>query len=590
MSKWEYLYMGHWLPVPDAHHKKLDKRYERPSLDAIRLKTDIGTINGVPETRSMKFKMYGESRALRTTIRRGPKSGELTLIEIKDDDYPRVLSEGARIALFNDDGTPKTIRLEYIDSSEKFLCDGGQIYQEIDGAFVSRNYEDAGITMSQFEDITKTPYIWQLKGPFRWERMRSAVHKTCTGLPAEKSTKLRHLFSNFDPKEDATEYGPYQFGDYLAQYGEIELSIAVMENFHSQVESTWQSFSPQTNARIESARASGRRMAIVKVKGHMYMILFDSGSGASGADPVIIRPMRYQKILESIEEQFEQENNSGQSENQRRQLMSELFDRLVEHGHNPSLFLMSTLQQADPYATLAPDLRVIVEGIFERLQNVDQASVPGGLSTRIQQFMPVLLDKFKECEVRLAPSAAGTPKRLALKISKTLKTGLSVPKTFKCDWPDMIKFIAKQQCWVHSGDDSTCDICMEQVPTLKHCGSSSACLKCWAQTAMETNFSCPFCRQDIEPGQLKLQAAVRVNNKRKRVTETVACSKLSIDSIISKIHEDALYKDVRPETSFDMKKWFVILLRRGLINIHQRPTEANEAKTLEDAAKIFKLL
>lgn len=590
MSKWEYLCMGHWLPVPEEYNKKLDKRYERPSLDSIRLKTPLGTIRGVPETRNMEFKIYGESDGNRSTIRRGPKVNELPLIEIKDGDYPRILSDSTRHALFNDDGTPKTTRLEHDDSSEKFMCQEGRIYQEVDGVFVSRNHGNADITSLQFEDITKTQYIWQFKGPFRWERMRSAVHKTCSSFPAEKSTKLRHLFSNFDPKEDATEYGPYQFEDYLAQHGELEMSISVMENFHSQSESNWTSFDAMTNARIESARNSGKPMTIVKVKGHTYMLLFDSGSGASGAGPVIIRPMRYQKILESIEEQFDEENNVSASEDQRRSIMSELFDTLVEHGHNPSVFLMSTLHQPNPYATLSPALRPVIEGIFNRLQNISQVD-RGGLSTRIQQFMPALLEKFKECDVRLAPNQVCRPKKLSLKISRTLKNGLSVPKTFKCDWNDMIRFIAKEQCWVHSGADSTCDICMERVPTLKHCGSSSACLKCWTQTAIETNFSCPFCRQDIEPGQLKLQAPDKPNNKRKRDSGSCCTTtKLSIDSILDKIREDDLYKDIRPETSFAMKKWFVILLRRGLINIHQRPEHGKSAKTLEDAAKIFKLV
>jgi hypothetical protein len=64
----------------------------------------------------------------------------------------------------------------------------------------------------------------------------------------------------------------------------------------------------------------------------------------------------------------------------------------------------------------------------------------------------------------------------------------------------------------------------------------------------------------------------------------------TIETILNRIREDQLYKDIVPETSFAMKKWFVILLRRGLVKIHQRPNCDQAAKSLKDAAKIFKLM
>ena len=107
-----------------------------------------------------------------------------------------------------------------------------------------------------------------------------------------KKCKLRHLFSHFDPTEDATEYGPYQFQDYLADHGEIELSVALMESFHSIVSNDWKPLDKMTNARIENARASNKPASAIKVRGHMYLLIFDSGSGASGSDAVLIRAGR----------------------------------------------------------------------------------------------------------------------------------------------------------------------------------------------------------------------------------------------------------------------------------------------------------
>ena len=546
----------------------------------------FGTLSGLPESRDMNFQVFGDSVSSRSRVRRCPKSDELSIIEVKDGDYPRILSHVARGVLFTEDGRPKDERVEYVDGSERFVCCNGELFQEIDGNTIRRPFAFPDLTKGQVDDITRTGYTWQFQGAFRWERMRTAVQQTCEELGVRAAGRLRHLFSNFDPNEDATEYGPYQFDDYLSHNGEIPLSIAVMNNYHQTKTNTWYSFDAVSNARIENARSSGRPMAMVKVKGHMYMLMFDSGSGASGAGPVLIRTMRYQKILESIEEQFEL---SGSLAEARRPLQNELYDTLVRTGQNPGAFLMHTLHSDDPYSTLPLSIRPEIERIVTELQSMP---IRGDLSTRIQQFMPALLDKFKECEIRLSPNICVKSKKLALKIARTLKSGLSVPKSYNCDWRTMIEFINREQCWEHTAKASTCDICMERRATLKHCGSSSACLKCWASTAVETNMSCPFCRQEILPGQLKLQEPTRVDHKRKRVSKKTQEEKthLNMSTILNAIHQDKLYKDVVPKTSFSMKKWFVILLRRGLIQINQRPKHEQAAKTLQDAAKEFQLL
>ena len=579
---WEYLFDGRWVPVAEPHNKTLTKRYERPSLDTLRLNMGFGTLSGIPESREMNFQVFGDPVSLRSRVRLCPSPDDLSIIEVKDGNYPRILSHEARAALFTEDGRPKDERVEYVDGSERFVCCDGELMQEIDGNLISRHFVNPDLTKGQVDDQTKTGYTWEFQGPFRWERIRAAVQQTCEELGARAAGRLRHLFSNFDPNEDATEYGPYQFDDYLSHNGEIPLAIAVMNNYHKTKTDTWYSFDAVSNARIENARSSGRPMAVVKVKGHMYMLMFDSGSGASGAGPVLIRTMRYQKILESIEEQFESSMGSVEA---RRPLQEELYDTLVRAGQNPGVFLMRALHSEDPYSSLPPPIRPEIERIMDEMH----ASGRGDLSTRIQQFMPALLEKFKECEVRLSANARGNSKKLALKIARTLKSGLSVPKSYNCDWRTMIEFINCEQCWEHTANVSTCDICMERRATLKHCGSSSACLKCWVSTAVETNMSCPFCRQEILPGQLKLQEPSRRSHKRKRVPEQQK-TPLNMNTILNAIHQDELYKDVVPKTSFSMKKWFVILLRRGLIQINQRPKHEQAAKTLQDAAKEFKLL
>lgn len=584
MSNWQYLVQGSWIPLNPNQQKKLDKRRECPTLDPIRLKTDFGMLTGVPEAVGMKFKIHGDSEFQQSKIRRGPRPGEKTIIEVVDGNYPRILSQEATNALFDDQNQPTQSEVKFADHTEVFVSKEGKLFQEINGNLVLRNFERSGLSQDQFKDITKTQYVWEFRGPFRWEKMRMAVKKACETLPTEQRCKLKHLFSHFDPTEDATEYGPYQFEDYLTDHGEIELSVALMESYHSIASDDWFPLDKMTNARIENARAVNKPASVIKVRGHMYLLMFDSGSGASGSDAVLIRAGRYQKILESIEEQYQEH---GEHNVERRQLTEDLFNLLVTHNHNPAIFLMNAFGPSDALSSVSSEIRPRVISILERLRNVEGQE---GLSTRIQQFLPALLEKFKECEIRMVAVPSLRPKKLTQKIAMTMTTGLKVPKSFRCSWKKMLGFIAEKECWETEFESSHCDICMQRAPTMKHCGGGSACLKCWTKTLTKTNFTCPFCRQDVDEGQLKLQVPVRENKKRKRATKmSMQESKMDMDTILSTIRQDKLYKDVHGQTSFSMKKWFIILLRRGLVKIHQRPKHEQAAKTLDQALTIFKL-
>ena len=95
MSNWQYLVQGSWIPLNPNQQKKLDKRHECPTLDPIRLKTDFGMLTGIPEAVGMKFKIHGDSEFQQSKIRRGPRPGEKTIIEVVDGNYPRILSQEA---------------------------------------------------------------------------------------------------------------------------------------------------------------------------------------------------------------------------------------------------------------------------------------------------------------------------------------------------------------------------------------------------------------------------------------------------------------------------------------------------------------
>lgn len=583
-TNWQYLVYGSWVSFGPKHQTKLSKRSQTPSLDQMKLKTDLGILTGVPEKGKLRFKLHGDSEYSNTLIRQGPLLGDLPMIEIKDGNYPRLLSDECFKALFTSEMTPKTELTYFRDHLETFITKEGELFQEIDGNFVQRNYVVSSVSKSQMREITSKNFVWKFKGMFRWEKMRRAVTRSYLKLSTEKSLLLKRLFESFDPTQDATEYGPYQFQDYLMDMGHVDISLALMDEFHCIDSGDWETCDGPTNARIENARAAGKPAVAFKVKGHTYLLMFDSGSGASGAEPVVIRPTRYQKILESIEEQYEASINTDH----RRQLMDDLYEILIENGHNPSMFLMSTLSSEDPLQNLSPEIRIPVSNIINQL-NVPNTQT--ALSTRIQQFMPALLNKFKECDVKLSRTSKKYKETfVSPKIINTLKDGLSVPKSFKCNLKTLFSFMDNKRSWKMSNlPESNCDICMARVPTLKHCGSSKACLKCWAQAGLSTNMSCPFCRQPIEENQLKLCEEERVNNKRKRQTATEV-TKMDINTIIAKIRQDDMYKDIHSKTSFSMKKWFVILLRRGLIKINQRPKHEQAAKTLEDALTIFKLM
>ena len=256
------------------------------------------------------------------------------------------------------------------------------------------------------EKMTQTRYHWEFKGPMRWERMRAAVYKTASDFA---NSELVKLFESFDPTLEATEHGPFQFTDFLNTLGKFPLSIAILENYYAQETHDWKPFDPCTNHRIECARKDGQSMLNITIRGHDYVLIFDSGGGASGSPPVLVRPRRYELILTSIEEHFS------------RSRMTLLMEELEKHVEEPRVFLLRLMHR--PTHTME---RYIPQEHHARvLELLDNANNIGPqVQTRIQTLLPTLLNKYKECEVRQSSTETLHPKRLTKSVQKTLMTGL----------------------------------------------------------------------------------------------------------------------------------------------------------------------
>ena len=581
---WQWLFQGTWIDCTPENNKALQKRHETPTMEPIYLVNAYGELWGTPENSKLKFRIHGDDEESRTTIRIAPKKNECPIIEVREGANLRILPPNACMALFKGT-TPSIERRECDVGTEKFVSDSGKLFQHLEGNLMLARHADSGFSWAQYKKMSTSRYSWEFKGPLRWELMHNAVLETCRELKdTPQAEYLAEIFSNFDPAADLTEYGPYQFHDYLISIGQLELSVKVMDNFHKQTVEDWKPFDAITSAKIERARNAGRPISMVKARGHVYMLVFDSGSGASGSDPVLIRPSRYQKILESIEEQYEESMMRT-----RRGGLQHMFDLLIQNNVDPRAFLMSAITNRDDWPENVPEnIRAEVVGIIRSLEQ----ETTSNFSTYVQQFMPPLLQKFKECDVRLALKEEEFSKKLCPRVIETLQDGMKVPSQWKVSWKTLIAFIWEQQSWNFKGPINTCDICGTDESTLKHCGNNKACLKCWTSTLVKTKMTCPFCRQDIKQGDLKLiteSERTKTNRKRKR-NKATGKSRQSMESVLTIIRKDKLYQDISEKTSFGMRKWFTILLRRGLVNIHQSPSNPQASKSFKDALKIFKLI
>ena len=569
---WQWYYASTWLQCTPENQLKLAQREQQPSVEPIRLSNDVGEIFGHPEKEYMQFRLFGEHQYVRTFVRKGPKSNDAPIYAVIQRSLRCFLPYEAGRKLFRN-GKPYRVRKECHVGTEHYVAENGQLFKMMDGELVRVNWKRTDLSRAQLLAITKTRYKWEFKGAFRLERMRAAVVKVSEQLEdAEASQTLTDAFELFDPNFDVTEHGPYQFNDFLLSRGLNDLAIRVMETYHADEPQEWLSFDAMTNAKIEKARAEGHPMANLFVRGHQYVIVFDSGSGASGQPPVVIRPLRYERILTSIEENF------GRSQ------IKLLYETIMELGLDPRTFLMATLNNENSIEEFIP------EEHRERIRNLIRG---GSIGTALQNQLPPLLEKYKECEIRLSSQETLTPKPLEKSIKQTLVTGLRVPHHLRehCStFEELIGHIHRNQCWLLGKGSHTCDLCSTKAVVLNHCGSSKACLKCWADSLHSNSMCCPFCRQEIDDAQLTMVTDAPERKKapcKKRKRER---SFSTAEEVLEEIQKDQLYAHFKLDDNQPMRKWFTVLMRRGMLKNGQLPRNMQAKKSLRSALQEFNIL
>jgi len=582
MSNWQWLFGGTWVDCELKNQVQMSASYDVPTMEPLYLTNALGELWGTLD--SMKFRLHDDDMCINTVVRRGPVEGEMPLFAIVEDGGDFIIPYEMGLQLFGEE-SPVAGPVEVSVGAELFKAENGNIYKCIDGKFEERSWRRTNISKAQFKDMSKTRFVWQFKGPFRWEKMQRAIELTGASC-ASKKESLDQMLATFDPEEDLTEYGPYQFQDYLSVHGLDMLAFEVMDHYNTIKSCEWKDFDPHTNAQIENARSKERPGAGILVNDHKYMLIFDGSAGSSGADSVVIRPTRYQKMLESIEEQFyESESRSH------RQTISSLLKLLSQIGISPRLFLFNAASHGDDVIErfVPEEYRERVRGLIMQLR-----SSTGSLGTRLQYFLPALMTKFNECEIRMGLSEKLSPKPLDKSVCETLANGLRRPRRWSCStFKDMVSFLGEKQSWLLPGSGN-CVLCGEtKQRTLVHCGTAGACMKCWVDTLNKSRMSCPFCRNSVEEGQLKLAqsspkkellVAPKKSRKRKRKRD------ITPEEFLLEIQKDGKYSEITPLSSFSMRKWYTILVRRKLLKMSQLPKNSQKCCTLYKAMKEFKII
>jgi len=568
---WQWYYSGNWVSCTPENQTKLTQRDAQPSLEPLALTNPFGQLNGRLEADHMHYLMVGEVEETRTYVRKGPAANDCPIYAVVERSLQHVIPYEAGRSLFRD-GTPSTSRIEVVVGTEVYVAHHGHLYRKMDGELQRVRWKKTDLSKHQYGKLTKSRFTWEFKGAFRWERIRAAVARVSSEL--DDSSALDEAFEQFDPELDLTEHGPYQFADFLVSRELHELAVRVMDAYHAAEPTEWQSFDPITNALIEKARREGRPLAHIMVRGHPYVLVFDSGSGASGQPPVVIRPLRYERILTSIEE------NTGRAQ------MRTLFDELAGMGIDARMFMLAAMTDDNAIDRLIPEeeARARIRALMTR----------SSMATALQNQLPPLLEKYKECDVRLSSSEILTPKPLATDIKQTLMTGLRVPAHLSqhCgSFGELMDFIHTNQAWGVGKGKHTCDICSAKTVVLGgHCGSAKACLKCWADSLHNTGMKCPFCRQDVESAQLCIvttapASAPRKKCKRKRRTEYG-----NAEEALARIHQDKLYAHFQLDDNEPMRKWFTVLMRSGMLKNGQLPRNMQAKKSLRTALHEFNIL
>ncbi len=594
MIHWQYLRGLTWVSCSNTNSHLLTARRAEPSMEPLYLINSDGELWGSPEQKkSMKFRAHQDSTELVSSVRPTPPSNEQTLyLAGLNFEHHVLLPFYACRKLFEESAEeprPKWSRTSVTVGTEVYIAERGQLWTEQHGGMVRLTWKQSMVSKDQFESRTQSRYHWEFNGPFREERMRQAVVMTAAALESSDQRTLQRMFARFDPDQDVTEHGSSQFNDFLCAHGLDKLACQLMDNYHRIPLNGWQAFDRHTNCQIERFRHQNHSNCIVDIRGRRYMLLFDSGAGGSGQPPILIRPERYSCILNSIEDQVY------------RTAVKELAGMIDVYGLDIDDLVRTGLSEITRTGALefaavaAPEERVRIMDAVRRITHPEDY-----ITTHIQQLMPVLLEKYKEGEVRLSNQEQLCPKRLCVKVASTIDTGLTIPsvhRRFCASFKELIQFIEKTQSWVWSHDDdrqrTTCDICLDDDShTLNHCGTAKACLKCWVDSLVRTNMGCPFCRQEVKEGQLKgitTTPVLQTNTASAPKKQRTKCFN-SVDAVLDRIKQDNRYQSTTLQTTAAARQWFTILVRCKVIEMSQLNKCDDSIHTLGSIIQKFQVL
>ena len=587
---WEWSWGNRWITFSDENQRILDARELEPSLSPLHLTEghgkDRATIRGHPEAshfRTMDLTIL--DMTMRTNIRRARASDDIPFFAIVTSHSALPLPYDVGAHLFEKKKQrwmPRTEKTSCHTGGRHFVADEGRLYEVHGQGIHEIVWRQQDLTRDEYRYATRQPLCWEFKPNFRWERMLHAIQTVNDPI----LTQALQTFSPAQPVH-ATTHGPIQFQDMIREQWltendatrkqQLGRALERLEHVYEQLSDQdaskdWQPFDPVVNTLIERARLRQRPMAFFTFQKQQYVIVFDTGGGASGAAPVVLRPTRYPQILQCMEDDIVQD-------------ITQRAQRLCE-AHNVyqwTPFEANVDQVAQHFPASAVQQAV---ACIQDAQNIRER-----VATRSQLYMPRLLEKYKECDIRQVVSDTPPPQtRLDRCVEATLRTGLCVPDHINASWRQLVAFIHKHRSTrLQHGEPFECMLCQERRPLLGgHCGEARACLTCWSTTLAQRNMQCPFCNREVLQGQLRLCLQTpKVDSVPTRVAQPAPVQK-DMDTI--RQHLLTHWPTLDLSKSLRMEQWYRKLLQCNVISLHQRPKHSQKKKTFIDALKEFQLV
>lgn len=594
-TPWEWSYGTHWVLFSDKNQQILDARENEPSMLPLRLLEGDNNqvlIEGRPEdSRFRVMKLAVNGFTIKTTIRRTRATNDIPFFAIVTQQSASPLPYDVGKDLFeqkNGIWAPRYQKTTRVMGARTFIADEGRLYEQCNRCIKELVWREKDTTREEFEHVTQTSLRWEFKPPFRWQRMLEAVEKTRDPI----LIRTLEAFSPAFPVQ-ASAHGPLQFPDLLRHTWlstaderhkrRLGTAIDKLESIYNDLckrdeTNSWVPVDPVLNTFIERSRTDNNQAITLRMMGDFYTLLFDPGGGASGTNPVLLRPTRYPQLIQSMEDDTIQD-------------LYEKTNRLcTTHGvcEDTWSYLLECDEHLHSIVSEHFPTRVVPK-VVEYIRTAQQ--LPERIATRRQSYMPVLLEKYKECEIRQVTSPNRKPiTRLDRLVEATLATGLRVPSEIDATFRELMTFIDKHRSTkLNSITESTCSICQQQAPLLGgHCGNATACLACWCTTLVQRNMRCGFCNQHVIEGQLKLCRDTECVETKVAKKPTKTVRKMNINDI--RQHIDQHLPNFDLNHTHRMEHWYRKLLQCNLITIHQRPRSPQKKKNFTNALKEFRLL